>query len=110
MTQPTSGYDTFIGEAVRQLEADEAPQEAIDAAVFAMQKTKMLFDGEPIGTVRRHPDTGAMAVRVLHPDTGIPLWRVSNLDGSGHDDHQVSLQGWTWIAGPEAPAEAPGSE
>ncbi|OKH70827.1 hypothetical protein EB72_24850 [Mycobacterium sp. SWH-M1] len=102
MTQPNpTGLDTFIAEAVRQLEADDAPQEAIDAATFAMQKAQMLFSGESIGTVRIDPATGSIATRIAHPETGIPLWRVTNpADGSQHDDHRTSLPTWTWIAGP----------
>lgn len=104
MTAPKQGFDSFINEATRQLTEDGASDDQITAAVFAMQKTQMLFNGEPIGTVRLDPTTGSTAVRIAHPETGIPMWKVTNpVDGSQYDDHQTSLPSWTWIAGPQTP-------
>jgi hypothetical protein len=56
------------------------------AAVEAVQS------GEPVGTVRVNPDSGAVAVRVS--DDGVLYWKVSALDGGTWNDMQPSFPGW----------------
>lgn len=48
-----------------------------------------IHDGDQLGTVRRDPVTGAVAVRV--EDHGIYLWRVSTPQGEQYNDLQPSL-------------------
>jgi hypothetical protein len=45
--------------------------------------------GDPVGTVRRDPSTGAIAHRIS--DGGVFKWRVSGPDGSVWNDMQPSL-------------------
>lgn len=46
-------------------------------------------DGDPVGTVRRDPQTGVVAHRVM--SNGVSLWRVSGIDGATYNDLQPSL-------------------
>jgi hypothetical protein len=74
-----------------------------DAPVTANQVAAVLsaycaiLDGDPVGTIRRNPDTGELAVRV-NAD-GLHLWRVSHPQGGQYNDLQPTLP-WPTIAGP----------
>lgn len=48
-----------------------------------------LREGDSVGTIRRDPETGAIAVRVS--DNGLPLWRVSVPNGEQYNDAQPTL-------------------
>ena len=56
-------------------------------------------EGDPVGTVRRDEDTGAIAHRV--DADGVHLWRVSTPDGAQHNDMQATLS-WPVLHQPEA--------
>jgi hypothetical protein len=45
--------------------------------------------GDKVGTIRRDPDTGAVAVRV--ESDGMPMWRVSTPSGEQYNDLQPTL-------------------
>ena len=57
------------------------------AAVLAAYAN--ILGGDPIGTVRRDPDSGAMAMRV-NVD-GLHLWRVAVPNGEQYNDLQPTL-------------------
>lgn len=57
------------------------------AAVLAAYRN--IMSGDPIGTIRRDPESGAMAMRVS--DNGLQLWRVNAPDGSQYNDLQPHL-------------------
>lgn len=104
-------YEAFIDQVTAELAKDGVEGEALDAAVFAMQKAKLLFTGSPVGTVLRHtkdapPGLGATATRAINAK-GIPLWQVACPDGSKYDTHEPILEpenDWTCIYNPEASA------
>lgn len=58
--------------------------------------------GDPIGTVVRNPDTGAIAHRVS--ESGVYVWRCSHPDGTQWSDLSPTLPGWTTVA-IEVPSE-----
>ena len=45
--------------------------------------------GDPVGTMRRDPETGAIALKVN--SEGLLMWRVSVPDGSQYNDLQPTL-------------------
>jgi len=51
-----------------------------------------VISGDPVGTMRRDPETGAIALKVAAPD-GLLMWRVSVPDGTQYNDLQPTL---TW--------------
>jgi len=51
-----------------------------------------VVSGDPVGTMRRDPETGAIALKVAAPD-GLLMWRVSVPDGTQYNDLQPTL---TW--------------
>jgi hypothetical protein len=57
------------------------------AAVLAAYKN--ILGGDPLGTMRRDPETGAIAIRV-NVD-GLYLWRVTVPDGTFYNDLQPTL-------------------
>lgn len=99
----TDAYEAYIAQARLEMEKDPSlTVEQIDAAVAAMQKTKMLFTGSPVGTILRNPTTNESATRVL--DAGIPLWRVNQADGGSYNTHDPVLEpeaDWVCVYTPE---------
>lgn len=49
-----------------------------------------VVSGDPVGTIRRDPDTGAIALKTAEAD-GLMVWRVSVPDGSQYNDLQPTL-------------------
>jgi hypothetical protein len=83
--QPAFLKNTALLERVAKVVGDVTAEQvgAIMAAYWA------IFDGDPVGTIRRDPDTGAVAVRV--EDNGMNLWRVNGPDGEQYNDLQPTL-------------------
>ena len=64
------------------------------AAVIAAYHN--VISGDPIGTMRRDPETGAIALKTSVD--GLMMWRVSVPDGSQYNDLQPTLP-WPIISG-----------
>lgn len=112
-------YDAFIAQVDHNIETaglSDDLQSAVEsqdvaavlAAVRVMTadacgKAKMLWTGSPVGTILRNKTTGAGAQRAVTP-AGIPLWNVTENDGSKWDSHEPVLQpetDWVCIYNPE---------
>lgn len=57
------------------------------AAVIAAYHN--VLDGDPVGTMRKDPETGAVALKVI--DNGLMIWRISCKDGTFYNDTQPTL-------------------
>lgn len=57
------------------------------SAVLAAYKA--ILEGDPVGTIRQDPDTGAIAIRVV--DNGLHLWRITPHDAPVYNDLQPTL-------------------
>jgi hypothetical protein len=73
-------------QAMKALLGDDITEAQIDAVLAAQ---KALADGDPVGTVRRDPDSGKVAHRVTAH--GVAQWRVSEPDGDTYSDLQPTL-------------------
>jgi hypothetical protein len=84
MTNPEFAHP----EIVRHISAglDDLTDEQVQRVLESWNRVR---EGDPVGTVRRDPQSGAVAHRVDHE--GVHLWRVSAPDGSQHNDMQPSL-------------------
>lgn len=51
--------------------------------------------GDPLGTILRNPETGAVAHRVL--DDGVHIWRCSGPDGIVWNELSPTLPGWETV-------------
>lgn len=120
MTDTSVAYDAFIAQLDHNL-GTAGPCDALQSAVTsgvlddvmtvvralaadAAGKAKLLFLGSPAGTILRNTVTHASATRAVNGD-GIPLWQVSNPDGSKWDSHEAVLQpetDWVCIYDPDA--------
>ena len=49
-------------------------------------------EGPSVGTVLQDPETGSIAVRVA--EDGLPLWRVTLINGGEYRETQPNLEGW----------------
>jgi hypothetical protein len=66
-----------------------------EAAITANQAAsvlaayRLILGGDPIGMIRRDPDTGSLAHRVTVD--GLHMWRVSTPEGEQYNDLQPTL-------------------
>ena len=51
--------------------------------------------GDPVGTIVRNPETGAVAHRVV--EAGVHVWRCSHPDGTQWSDLSPTLVGWETV-------------
>lgn len=49
-----------------------------------------VVSGDPVGTMRKDPETGAIALKTMAPD-GMMIWRVNVPDGTQYNDLQPTL-------------------
>lgn len=82
-----------IAKVASEADAPISPSQV--AAVLAAYRD--IIGGDPVGTMRRDPETGAIALRT-NVD-GLHLWRVSHPQGEQYNDLQPTLP-WPTIAGP----------
>lgn len=85
----TEAYEAFIAQATSEM-AKDLDAEQVEAAVTAMQKTKMLFLGAPKGTVLRNDVLEQTATRVINA-AGIPLWSICDDAGNRWESHELIL-------------------
>ena len=77
-------------EIVRQIMDSLATLDLTEEQVSSVLATwNHLREGDPIGMVRRDPDTGSVAHRVSAE--GVHIWRVSRPDGEQYNDMQPTL-------------------
>jgi hypothetical protein len=77
--------DALITNVAKQVGGGITPEQV--AAVIAAWHA--IHDGDPVGTVRRDPETGAVGIRV--EDQGYHLWRVTVPNGEFYNDLQPTL-------------------
>lgn len=83
LTQP-AGLEMIANLASEESEAITPNQvAAVIAAYHAMQ------EGDPLGAIRRDPQTGAVALRV--EENGFHLWRINAPNGEHWNDTQPTL-------------------
>jgi hypothetical protein len=69
-----------------------------------------LHEGDPLGTIRRDPETGAVAIRI--EESGYHMWRISDPDGQQYGNTEPTLPWPLLYDGPlperkvDAPVEA----
>lgn len=80
---------TAVAEAVDGVSEDQVRQ--VLTALAALK------EGDPVGTVLRDPDSGAIAVRVI--EDGVPAWKVTAINGGEWRDMQPRLDGWKPLDG-----------
>lgn len=67
----------------------EHPITANQAAAVIAAYHNIITAGDPVGTIRRDPATGAVAVKA--DVDGLLMWRVSVPDGTQYNDLQPTL-------------------
>jgi hypothetical protein len=60
---------------------------------------RMVQEGDPVGTIAKDPETGAVAVRVSQ--NGLPVWKINTVSGDEWQDAQPRLDGWEILFQPE---------
>jgi hypothetical protein len=77
----------------------DIPEEHVRQVITALYAVK---EGAPVGTLARDPASGNIACRVT--EGGVPVWKVTALDGGTWTDLQPTLAGWEVIGGNAEPA------
>jgi hypothetical protein len=84
MPEITASDDTIA--AIAKLLGEDVSKEQIGQVLSAWNNT---LGGDPVGTLRRDPESGGVAHRV--DADGVHLWRVSFPDGNQYNDLQPTL-------------------
>jgi hypothetical protein len=79
-TSPRLDTPSMVAEITARL-GDTVTAEQVSSVLDALNAAR---DGDPVGTVRRDPDSGAVAHRV--DAAGVHMWRVSQPDGGQYND------------------------
>lgn len=93
-TPPASLVQSVTTALAEGAPAVDLTTEQVTSVIVAYETFKA---GEPAGTLKRDPDTGAFALRVDDPNQG-PCWKVTTPDGSQHTDMQPTLPTWTVVS------------
>jgi hypothetical protein len=92
-TEPTIKVTAKAVKAiVKRLKKHNLTEEQVHAVLDSWNALRV---GDPVGTIRRDAATGAIAHRV--DLDGVHLWRISNPDGSQHNDMAATLPDWEQI-------------
>lgn len=57
--------------------------------VAVLAAYRAILSGDPLGVIRRNPETGEIAHRVNQD--GLHMWRISHQDGTQYNDLQPTL-------------------
>ncbi|MUL44457.1 hypothetical protein FZI85_17180 [Mycobacterium sp. CBMA293] len=92
MTQTSTDIEAQVAALMAQTGLDE---QTVRTMLTAMDQQA----GEPIGTVRKDPATGAVAHRVK--DRDVPKWRISHpINGMTYEMTPTKTD-WTLVSSPE---------
>jgi hypothetical protein len=83
-------------EQIAQVASEEGEPLTSNQVAAFIAAYNNIMSGEPIGTMLKNPETGAVAIRA-NVD-GLHMWRVNAPDGSQWNDLQPTLEGWEKIA------------
>lgn len=84
MSEPIPVTDTVISTV-----SDQIPDMTAEQVQTVLAALNAVRQGDPLGTVRRDPDTGKVAHRVTAD--GVHLWRVTAADGEQYNDMVPTL-------------------
>jgi len=86
--------DDKILEQIAQVASEQGQLLTRNQVAAVLTAYNNITGGDPIGTIRRHPDTGALAHRVVAD--GLHMWRISDPDGTQYNDLAPTLD-WPQI-------------
>lgn len=101
MTEPSPAADPVVIEPTPEVANAISAQLGGDNALTPEQIAQVLGaynavrSGDPVGTIVRNPDTGAIGHRVT--EAGVHVWRCSAPDGTQWSDLSPTLVGWDTI-------------
>jgi hypothetical protein len=85
-----------VTDAVVALISAQCPEVSDEHVAMVLSAWNVVLNGEPLGTIKKDPDTGNLAVRVS--EGGIHQWKVTAPDGGMWSDVQPTLPGWTVLS------------
>lgn len=103
MTQPIESGSAVVAAISKQL--GEEVSVTTEQIASVLTTWNAIIQGDPPGTVRSDPDTGAVAHRIVKD--GVHQWHVTAADGGSWFDMQPSMPGWTVLFSPETTTVEP---
>lgn len=86
MSQPIDDVtNDGVLQQIAQITGDVTPEQVASVLVA----WNNIHEGDPVGMVRRDPETGAIAMRA--DDNGVHVWRVNMPNGEQYNDMQPTL-------------------
>lgn len=81
-------------EQIAQVASEEGEPLTRNQVAAVLAAFRAILQGDEIGTMRRNPENGDLAIRVVD-EHGLHLWRVMPMNGSAvYNDLQPTLVGW----------------
>jgi hypothetical protein len=81
-----------ITDAVVATVSEQCPEVTDEQVAMVLTAWNTVLSGEPVGTIKKDPASGNLAVRVS--ENGIHQWKVTSPDGGQWSDLQPTLAGW----------------
>ncbi len=85
-----------VTEAVVSAVSEHCPEVTDEHVAMVLQAWNTVLSGEPVGTIKKDPVSGNLAVRVS--ENGIHQWKVTAPDGGMWSDLQPTLTGWDQLS------------
>ena len=85
-----------VTEALVEAISQQCPEISDEHVAMVLTALNTVINGEPLGTIRKDPVTGNLAVRVS--ESGIHQWKITAPDGGMWSDLQPTLASWTKLA------------
>lgn len=99
-TVPPELAATVGAQLKASLENPDSPMTAEAIVAMVLDGVNQVQAGDPLGTVRRDPETGVVYVRVN--DGGVHKWRIVNPDDGGANAFDMRALTHPVISAPEA--------
>jgi hypothetical protein len=87
MSDPVEVTDSVVATV-----SEHCPEVSDEHVAMVLAAWNAVQAGEPVGTIKKDPVTGNLAVRVS--ENGIHQWKVTAPDGGMWSDLQPTLAGW----------------
>lgn len=84
--------DFEVTEPVVATVAAQCPGVSVEHVAMVLQAWNTVLAGEPVGTIKKDPVSGNLAVRVS--ENGVHQWKVTAPNGGQWSDLQPTLPGW----------------
>jgi len=85
-----------LTDAFVELISEQCPEVTDEHVAMVLAAWNTVKAGDPVGTIKKDPVTGNLAVRVS--ENGVHQWKITAPDGGMWSDMQPTLHTWNTLA------------